>query len=140
MTFYESGTLCASLSSKEEERMPVVPFEISAPTLFCFGEQALGNQMLDENVPPLPSVLTITTNCFIITIGVGLRSLMKNRRRLLIVVVVLCTSLFVQDGVAQFRRTQVEEPKVSDSFIRPPTASEWSDFFNPENFKMRQSY
>ena len=48
--------------------------------------------------------------------------------------------MLVQSGFGQFKRTTQEEPKVSDSFIRPETNSSWLDFFNPDNFKMRQSY
>ena len=48
--------------------------------------------------------------------------------------------LTVQQSSAQFKRTAEDEPKVSDSFIRPGTDSDWLGFFNPDNFKMRQSY
>lgn len=68
--------------------------------------------------------------------GVG----MKNRCGVYMVLVILVSSLMIHEVVAQFKRTASEEPKVSDSFIRPTTASEWFDFFNPDNFKMRQSY
>jgi hypothetical protein len=64
-------------------------------------------------------------------------------RRSIGVVVVLASALSVmavQQSTAQFKRTADEEPKVSDSFIRPETNSDWLGFFNPENFKMRQSY
>ncbi len=65
---------------------------------------------------------------------------MKNRFGSFVGILIVGSSLFLHDGIAQFKRTQAEEPKVSDSFIRPSSASEWFDFFNPENFKMRQSY
>ena len=55
-------------------------------------------------------------------------------------VVVLGVSFMAHESVAKFKRTAAEEPKVSESFIRPAPASEWFDFFNPDNFKMRQSY
>jgi hypothetical protein len=65
---------------------------------------------------------------------------MKNRCGVYVALMILGSSLMMHESVAQFKRTSAEEPKVSDSFIRPATASEWFDFFNPDNFKMRQSY
>ncbi len=41
---------------------------------------------------------------------------------------------------SQFKRTADDEPKVSDSFIRPETDADLLSFFNPDNFKMRQSF
>ena len=41
---------------------------------------------------------------------------------------------------SQFKRTTEDQPKVSDSFINPETDSDLLSFFNPENFKMRQSF
>ena len=65
---------------------------------------------------------------------------MKNRCGVYAALIILGCSFIVHEGFAQFKRTASEEPKVSDSFIRPATASDWFDFFNPDNFKMRQSY
>lgn len=65
---------------------------------------------------------------------------MKARCGLYGFLIIFGCSLMMHEGISQFKRTAAEEPKVSDSFIRPATASEWFDFFNPENFKMRQSY
>ena len=41
---------------------------------------------------------------------------------------------------SQFKRTAEDEPKVSDSFIRPESDADLLSFFNPDNFKMRQSF
>jgi hypothetical protein len=43
-------------------------------------------------------------------------------------------------GFGQFKQRPSEQPKVSDSFIHPQSASDWFDFFNPNNFQMRHSY
>ena len=58
----------------------------------------------------------------------------------LLVALCFLTLLATQLSSAQFKRTAEDEPKVSDSFIRPGTDSDWLGFFNPDNFKMRQSY
>lgn len=63
---------------------------------------------------------------------------MNNRLVLLAALTITAGAILVSEGKAQFKRTQAEEPKVTDSFIRP--SSGLFDFFNPENFKMRQSY
>ena len=65
---------------------------------------------------------------------------MRNRFAVLAVIVTLLSCVGVKETQAQFKRTSQEEPKVSDSFIRPTTQSDWLGFFNPDNFKMRQSY
>ncbi len=65
---------------------------------------------------------------------------MRNRFAVLAVIVTLLICVGVEETQAQFKRTSQEEPKVSDSFIRPMTQSDWLGFFNPDNFKMRQSY
>lgn len=57
-----------------------------------------------------------------------------------VVLVIVLDTMAVQQSTAQFKRTPEDEPKVSDSFIRPETDSDWLGFFSPENFKMRQSY
>ena len=65
---------------------------------------------------------------------------MKNRW-FVVVMLIACGSVVLSDvSSAQFKRSSSEEPKVSDSFIRPATQSDWLGFFNPENFLMRQSY
>ncbi|MFA5832236.1 MAG: hypothetical protein WDA22_02060 [Bacteroidota bacterium] len=40
----------------------------------------------------------------------------------------------------QFKPKAAEQAKVSDSFIQPQSASDWFNFFNPNNFYMRHSY
>jgi len=40
----------------------------------------------------------------------------------------------------QFKPKATEQAKVSDSFIQPQSASDWFNFFNPNNFYMRHSY
>ncbi|MCX6139183.1 MAG: hypothetical protein NTV54_17005 [Ignavibacteriales bacterium] len=41
---------------------------------------------------------------------------------------------------AQFKQTGSSGQNVTSSMIRPPSASEWFGFFNPDNLFMRQSY
>ena len=41
---------------------------------------------------------------------------------------------------AQFKPKSSEQPRVSDSFIQPQSASDWFNLFNPNNFQMRHSY
>lgn len=43
-------------------------------------------------------------------------------------------------AVGQFKQKPAEQPKVSDSFIQPQSASDWFTLFNPNNFQMRHSY
>ncbi|MGA7161650.1 MAG: hypothetical protein WBZ48_11650 [Bacteroidota bacterium] len=53
--------------------------------------------------------------------------------------VIVLSLLVAEKGFSQFKRTTDDQPKISDSFIRPETDSDLLGFFNPENFKMRQS-
>lgn len=48
--------------------------------------------------------------------------------------------LVVFSATAQFKQKPSEEPRVSDSFIQPQSASDWFNLFNPNNFQMRHSY
>jgi hypothetical protein len=64
---------------------------------------------------------------------------MISRYGLFMVCAVVLSLLVTQKSISQFKRTAEDEPKVSDSFIRPETDSDLLSFFNPENFKMRQS-
>jgi hypothetical protein len=65
---------------------------------------------------------------------------MNGRYGMFLVCAVAMSLLATQNGYSQFKRTAEDEPKVSDSFIRPETDSDLLSFFNPENFKMRQSF
>ena len=64
---------------------------------------------------------------------------MSSRYRVFVLCVIALSLLAVSKSYSQFKRTADDEPKVSDSFIRPETDSDLLSFFNPENFKMRQS-
>jgi len=56
--------------------------------------------------------------------------------KIFVLVVLLSVEAF-----AQFKPTANEQqPRVSDSFIQPQSASEWFSLFNPNNFSMRHSY
>ncbi|HTX19412.1 MAG TPA: hypothetical protein VMG34_12225, partial [Bacteroidota bacterium] len=55
-------------------------------------------------------------------------------------VLAVLTVAAADQSAAQFKRTPDDEPKVSDSMIRPSSDSDFLGFFNPDNFKMRQSY
>ena len=65
---------------------------------------------------------------------------MRKRFKILAGLVGLLSVVSVHQSSAQFKRTPDNEPKVSDSFIKPETDSDFLGFFNPDNFKMRQSY
>ncbi len=54
--------------------------------------------------------------------------------------VIALSLLATSKSYSQFKRTADDEPKVSDSFISPETDSDLLSFFNPDNFKMRQSF
>ncbi len=54
-----------------------------------------------------------------------------------ILVLVLLLSI---PAAAQFKPKSSEQPRVSDSFIQPQSASDWFNLFNPNNFQMRHSY
>lgn len=56
-------------------------------------------------------------------------------RNLIMVVLFVCA----QSALGQFKPKAGDQPRVSDSFIQP-TASEWFNLFNPNNFQMRHSY
>jgi len=64
---------------------------------------------------------------------------MNSRYGLFVLSAIALSLLVTQKGFSQFKRTADDEPKVSDSFIRPETDSDLLGFFNPDNFKMRQS-
>jgi hypothetical protein len=64
---------------------------------------------------------------------------MTGRYGAFVACVVVLSVLASAKMYSQFKRTADDEPKVSDSFIRPETDSDLLSFFNPENFKMRQS-
>ncbi len=64
---------------------------------------------------------------------------MSSRYRVFVLCVIALSLLAASKSYSQFKRTADDEPKVSDSFIRPETDSDLLSFFNPENFKMRQS-
>lgn len=48
--------------------------------------------------------------------------------------------VFSISAFAQFKPKPSEEPKVSDSFIQPQSASDWFNLFDPNNFHMHHSY
>ena len=52
------------------------------------------------------------------------------------------TIVFFSVSIAfgQFKPKASEQPKISDSFIQTESASDWFNFFNPNNFQMRHSY
>lgn len=56
-------------------------------------------------------------------------------RKVLLLAVIISVS-----AVAQFKPKQSEQPRISDSFIQPQSASDWFNFFNPNNFQMHHSY
>ena len=64
---------------------------------------------------------------------------MNSRYGLLMLCAMVLSLLVPQKGMSQFKRSTDDEPKVSDSFIRPETDSDLLGFFNPDNFTMRQS-
>ena len=53
---------------------------------------------------------------------------------------VICFLAFSLTAFAQFKQKNTEQPRVSDSFIQPQSASDWFALFNPNNFQMRHSY
>lgn len=55
-------------------------------------------------------------------------------------ILVICILFFALTASAQFKPKNSEQPKVSDSFIQPQSASDWFNLFNPNNFQMRHSY
>ena len=65
---------------------------------------------------------------------------MNSRYRILAACMIAFSLLAASKSFAQFKRTSEDQPKVSDSFIRPETDSDLLSFFNTENFKMRQSF
>jgi hypothetical protein len=65
---------------------------------------------------------------------------MNGRYRVLAAFVIALSLLAASKSASQFKRTSDDQPKVSDSFIRPETDSDLLSFFNPDNFKMRQSF
>lgn len=48
--------------------------------------------------------------------------------------------LLAVSASAQFKPKSAEQPRVSDSFIQPQSATDWFNLFNPNNFQMRHSY
>jgi hypothetical protein len=52
----------------------------------------------------------------------------------------LAALLADQNVYAQFKQSGASEQGVMSSMIRPPSASDWFGFFNPDNLFMRQSY
>lgn len=65
---------------------------------------------------------------------------MNSGYRVFVACVIALSLLVTAKSYSQFKRTTDDEPKVSDSFIRPETDSDLLSFFNPDNFKMRQSF
>ncbi len=54
-------------------------------------------------------------------------------------ILMLCALLSTM-AFAQFKQKPGEQPKISDSFIQPESASDWFSFFDPNNFQMHHSY
>lgn len=65
---------------------------------------------------------------------------MRHRYGVFVACAIALSVLATSKSTSQFKRTADDEPKVSDSFIRPETDSDLLSFFNPENFKMRQNF
>ena len=65
---------------------------------------------------------------------------MSSRCSVFVACAIALSLLATSSTYSQFKRTTEDQPKVSDSFITPETDSDLLSFFNPENFKMRQSF
>ncbi len=65
---------------------------------------------------------------------------MSSRYGVFVACAIALSLLATSRSYSQFKRTADDEPKISDSFINPETDSDLLSFFNPDNFKMRQSF
>lgn len=57
-------------------------------------------------------------------------------KKIIVLSIVLTVAAFAQFKV----KASEQQPRISDSFIQPQSASEWFSLFNPNNFQMRHSY